>query len=673
MRGCLIESGISKPGKGRIVADNWFINEAMQPQTHLETVAHVLAAGRPLALSPGDALIQQSWLRCAREHGLNPASGRREHIAPMRAVRDSRERQQAFFEVADAGLGDLHAHVAELGYVALLADGEGTTVSCLGAESRQSPFARAGLKLGAMWTETDAGTNGIGTCLVEDRTLTCHRQDHFFASHVGLSCTASPLHDAQGRIVGVLDLSALSSPEQRESQHLARHLTELYARRIEDAHFVREFGRHWLLRLGSRASFVGEYAELLLAVDDDGVIHGANTRARQQLQVLDDPRAPLTGQTLAAVFRERFADLHRSADPRRLTTWAERHYHGVLSAPRLARASSTPRLSRASGTPPAATTTSLRHLAHGDATMQQLLHRAERFAARPIDVLILGETGTGKEWLARALHAAGPRRDQAFVAINCAAIPESLIESELFGYTAGTFTGARARGMTGLLQRANGGTLFLDEIGDMPLALQTRLLRVLSEREVRPLGAEQAQRLDLRIIAATHQALEQQVARGLFREDLYYRLSGARLSLPPLRDRSDLPALIDSVLARECEALDCHATLGPAARALLLGHRWPGNLRELRNALRYALALIDAHEQIEPGHLPENLHHSANALAPSAPANTLPDAAARLHACLQRRQWNITAAARELGLNRATIYRQMQRHGIVDPRRRHDA
>ncbi|MBF3306990.1 sigma-54-dependent Fis family transcriptional regulator, partial [Pseudomonas aeruginosa] len=198
--------------------------------------------------------------------------------------------------------------------------------------------------------------------------------------------------------------------------------------------------------------------------------------------------------------------------------------------------------------------------------------------------------GSGKEAFAKAVHLAGPRAEQAFVALNCAAIPETLIESELFGYRGGSFTGARKEGMRGKLQQADGGTLFLDEIGDMPLALQTRLLRVLEERRVVPLGGE-PEDVDVRLISATHRDLAGLVADGRFREDLYYRLGGARFELPPLRERSDRLALIRRILDEETAHCGVRIELGEAALECLLGYRWPGNVRQLRHVLRYACAL----------------------------------------------------------------------------------
>jgi transcriptional regulator with PAS, ATPase and Fis domain len=267
----------------------------------------------------------------------------------------------------------------------------------------------------------------------------------------------------------------------------------------------------------------------------------------------------------------------------------------------------------------------LRALSAGDAHLDALLHKAARLAPQRLPVMIQGETGAGKEYLARALHAASGRPGP-FVAINCAAIPETLLESELFGYLPGTYTGGASRGKTGLVEAAHRGTLFLDEIGDMPLHLQAKLLRVLSESEITPLGARQPKPLDLRVISATHRPLAVLVDQGLFRQDLLFRLNAAQLSLPPLRQRQDLDALID----RLAEAQRPGLRPTPEARALLRAHGWPGNLRELHNALCHAAALSEG-PCFGPEHLPETVLEAS--------AGSPQTAATMLLAC-RRRHWS---------------------------------
>jgi sigma-54 dependent transcriptional regulator, acetoin dehydrogenase operon transcriptional activator AcoR len=311
--------------------------------------------------------------------------------------------------------------------------------------------------------------------------------------------------------------------------------------------------------------------------------------------------------------------------------------------------------------------------AETDSVMREVMARGKRFIDRGLPVLILGETGTGKELLARALHAYGARRAAPLVALNCASIPETLIESELFGYARGAFSGALPGGMKGKLTQAHGGTLFLDEIGDMPAAQQARLLRALSEREITPLGASTPIALDFQLICATHQRLEALVEAGLFRADLYYRVAVGVLHLPPLRERTDLRVLTQRIAREE----GGHAvTIAPDAWDALLACSWPGNVRQLRAALRYACAVArDGHIQADD--LPKELLQvqaptSAHRRAPLLRAETAGTGLTakrrvqreRVLHVLAHTRWNLSVAARDLGICRSTLYRQLKSLGI---------
>jgi len=304
-------------------------------------------------------------------------------------------------------------------------------------------------------------------------------------------------------------------------------------------------------------------------------------------------------------------------------------------------------------------------------------------AASDASVLIRGESGTGKEVLARAIHRASPRAKGPFVAINCGAIPEQLLESELFGHAKGAFTGA-ASNRVGLFQTANGGTLFLDEIGDMPLALQVKLLRVLQERKVSPLGAGKEVEVDVTVISATHKNLKELIARGDFREDLYYRLNGLVVRLPALRERSDFGAVVKKVLhALEGNA---HIAIAPQVMELLQAYHWPGNVRQLHNLLRTACVMVDDDCTIRLEHLPDDfldeLRAPMHPLAMPLPAPELPlvpsvgapplstddlgEDGHSLHdvtlnamaQMLRLHKGNVSAAAKALGVSRNTIYRK---------------
>ena len=322
-------------------------------------------------------------------------------------------------------------------------------------------------------------------------------------------------------------------------------------------------------------------------------------------------------------------------------------------------------------TPPAAGTSPLDELEFGDPLMQRNIGAAKRVLSREVAVLIYGETGTGKEMFAKALHYSSSRADKPFVAINCASIPETLIESELFGYKAGAFTGASREGQRGKIFQANGGTLFLDEIGDMPIQLQARLLRVLEEREVLPLGSELPVKVDIKLISATHCNLTEKILKGEFRQDLYYRLNGLSVSLPPLRERADKRSLIKNILATE-NTESRKVEIDEQALAALERYRWPGNIRQLRNVLRTVLALRED-DTIAIKDLPQEIgggREPARDIRNDTMAALNPlESAERGALCreLESHHWNITNVARQLKVSRNTLYRKMQRLNIKDP------
>jgi PAS domain S-box-containing protein len=302
--------------------------------------------------------------------------------------------------------------------------------------------------------------------------------------------------------------------------------------------------------------------------------------------------------------------------------------------------------------------------------MQKIFAMVHAVAASNTTILIEGPTGTGKDLLAKVIHSVSNRSKKPFVKINCAAIPDSLIESEMFGYVKGAFTGAD-RDKPGHFQAAAGGTIFLDEIGDLPMALQAKLLRVLEDREYYPLGSRKTEKVDVRIISATNRGLEEMVTEGLFRDDLFYRLNVMRMELPPLVDRrSDLPLLIRHIMRQLCAAKSIRMPeiAGPAMK-ILLNLDYPGNVRELENILEHAL-IICQNARIHPEHLPDYIHNRRPSVATDS--RTVDCSASldghddhrRILTALQQHNGNRSRAAQALGINRTTLWRKMKRHGI---------
>ncbi|WP_223521936.1 sigma-54-dependent Fis family transcriptional regulator [Pseudomonas sp. GL-B-19] len=634
--------------------DNHLSRHAQQVLTVTQGKSHLHGPG-------SDPSIARSWLRCLEDYHLDPALTMAPTVLEHGRVLESRERLQQVLHIAGNEMSSLHQQLSGAGHAVLLTDARGVILNCVTAPAERKIFERAGLWLGADWSEACEGTNGIGTCLVERQSLTIHQDEHFRGRHTGLTCSASPVFDPHGELLAVLDVSSARHDVSRQSQFHTMALVNLSAKMIESCYFLRYFDNQWLLRFHLQAESVGLFSEGLLAFDGEGRICAVNQSA---LNLLGHIRGGLLGKPVEAFFDCSLDELLGRASVNANASWPLRTRDGrslfavlrgqprsipvpVVQSPTIAER---PRLSG---------------ICIGDTALQEDFRKSLRVFERDVPLLINGETGSGKEAFAKAVHQASQRAEKAFVALNCAAIPESLIESELFGYRGGSFTGARKEGMRGKLQQADGGTLFLDEIGDMPLALQTRLLRVLEDRQVVPIGGE-PEAVNVRIISATHRNLLDRVQDGSFREDLYYRLNGLEVALPALRERSDKSQLLDFLLAEEAGG-ETVVIDGPAREALL-GFAWPGNVRQLRNVLRTLAALCDG-GRIGLEDLPAMIRQArpAVAWAVEEPSEHPLDDAERLALlnALEHTRWHMTHTAERLGVSRNTLYRKLRKHGIA--------
>ncbi|MEJ7138003.1 sigma-54-dependent Fis family transcriptional regulator [Amphibiibacter pelophylacis] len=575
----------------------------------------------------------------------------------------------------------------------VLADPLGVLMHTRGSTAFASKAERVALLPGASWHESWRGTNAIGTALAESQAVEIHGAEHYLDRHACLTCAAAPIASPTGELLGILDISG--DPRGRLPHSLG--LVTLAAGLIENSLMRAGASPHLLLQLHPTSEGLDSVDQALLAVSPDGWIVGANRRA---LALLGLQQRDIGGLALDRVLEARIGDLialARGGQPRQLAPSSaagealhrpERLFvrvHAPACEPPL-HAASAQATSRASAPPaptaPAHPPDALAVLDSGDAAWREAARQGRRLIARQVPLLIAGESGVGKEVFARALHAVSPRAAGPFVPIHCAALPEGLIEAELFGYTGGAYTGASRQGATGRIRQAHGGTLFLDEIGDMPLALQARLLRVLQDREVQPLGSGAAVRVDFTLLCASHRDLQREVAQGRFREDLYYRIQGVTLTLPALRQRSDRIALAHSLVAQlQAEAGEeaqgeTSVGLSPALQSALQRHPWPGNVRQMRSVLAAALALRDAHEplldlhHLPPAWLDEALAQPDSAAphpppgsehvhaAASASPRTLRELSDQVMArALENARGNVSAAARQLGISRQTVYR----------------
>ena len=650
---------------------------------HADLVARVAAQDFNVGCAGARVLpvVDHSWRRCLNDFKLDPARNYAPTVLDRGRLKELHAEHDDLVQIARAEMDALYEQIAGSGYALLLADTAGVILCEKIDPALKKMFVRAGLIVGAEWSERREGTNGIGTCAAEARPITIHETDHFRARHVGLSCSAAPIHDSSGKLIAVLDASSVKPGGTRESQMHTVALVGTSARLIEKCLFLRRHRAASLLRFHPRPEFVDLLHDGAIAVSEDGMIVAADSTGLKLLGA--EHRGELIGCSIAEVFDTTYKDLLATAGSGRRAVWelrdnrhGRRYYASIACAgARGARPAAPPLAARATVQAPrddSPGAMSLVELAGEDPQMLRNLRNARRIADSNVSIVIVGPTGSGKEAFAKALHLAGSRARQPFVAVNCAAIPEALIESELFGYAAGAFTGASKEGRRGRVVQSSGGTLFLDEIGDMPLHAQTRLLRVLEETEVTPLGTETPVKVNLRVMCASHRNLRELMSRGEFREDLYYRLNGICLELPPLALRADKEALIHQCIARE-SAGAAPASIEAAALQRLLAYPWPGNIRELRNAIRTAIAICDD-RVIHIGDLPLDVrrHGAPRGSSDDDGPGVAPDAQISLQSAerralvqvIEQHRYNMTLVAEHLMISRNTLYRKIKRHAI---------
>ncbi len=625
----------------------------------MSAMAHINEIDRALGGAPTgrDAAVVASWKRCVEVHGLDPARPSPAHIVTATKLKEHREQSERLIAMARSGLEALFRQVVGQKYVLLLADQEGVTVDYFGDPSCETELRDAGLHLGSNWSENLAGTCGVGSCIVTGEAMTIHQSDHFDVTHTPLSCSAAPIFDTNGALSAVLDISLLRPPQPKVSQNLALALVKASARRIELANVMAMMGSEWVLRFSHLPELLDVDPDAAVALDGSGRIIGMTNGAARILgrtSGIDWRHGEMiVGQPLSSFFEMTIDDLPNvtSARPTEERVIYLRDGSAMFGQAISPQHSTNAIISARSGLP-----APLQALSGDDPEMRSLERKAAKLAAGAMPILIRGETGVGKERLARAIHA-GRGKDKPFVAVNCAAIPEPLLEAELFGST-----GVHGPTRHGLIETANGGTLFLDEIGDMPVSVQARLLRFLSEGEVQPLGSHMPLKLKIKVISASHRDIEQMVSEGQFRQDLFFRLAAATLTIPPLRERRDFDWLLDQLLRQRTITLPDTYRLTMAARIELKHRIWPGNIRELINTLDVAVAM-SATDVIELEDLPRPVLPVVPVGVPTGDDGALGELETVLKAC----DWNISRAARRLGVDRSTVHRRMRRLGIRRP------
>jgi len=616
--------------------------------------------------------ILRSWQRSAtRGIGMERGETR---CTPRYDLMNRRDMNNVLLLRSQPVMENLYHEICGTSSMVLLADSEGVILHSIGDPDFVDQAQKVYLKPGGIWSEGVNGTNAIGTALEEQTAVHVHSSEHFIDKNRFLSCSATPIFDPRGAILGALDVSG----DYRGHQQHTMALVRLSAQIIENQMFAPEFPNDIVVCFHLKPEFIGTLYEGIAVFSPQGDFIAANRSALLQFGL---DRFRMAGQRFDSLFRLSLPKLleqdslqHHPVLRLQLQSGAEvfgRVWPGASVAP-VTFLPVAPAASKANRAIPhqAVKQSLISDLELGDRRMQGLIGKALKVVGHDIPIMIEGESGTGKELLARALHMAGPRRDGPFVPVNCASIPEGLIESELFGYQEGAFTGAKRAGHIGKIREADKGTLFLDEIGEMPLQLQARLLRVLQDRMVAPLGGTGSFRVELSVVCATNRRIRDAVSAGTFREDLYYRLNGLLLTLPGLKEREDRVQLAGKILA-DLAGPQRNVSISPAVLRIFEQHPWPGNIRQLHNVLRTALALLGEGHEITVDELSEDFIEQsgcvggagacAGVTAGQGGDALLADVEARLiTSTLDRTGGNIAAAARMMGIGRNTLYRKLR-------------
>lgn len=570
-------------------------------------------------------IVQKSWKRC-QKYGLKPTDAVYDSVITGRRLNEIIKENETFIQHTVRILEKLAPYIRQSGHIATLVSKDGTIVHTAGDPSFEEQARTVHLQVGTNWQERRKGTNAMGVALVEQKPVRVHGAQHFYVKNRFLTCAASPVFTPRGELAGVINMSG----RKERFNPLTLSLVSMVAETLQSRLLLEEAQHEHVLTVRELERTADFTPFPLVSLDDERRIIRANQAARR-----------LLGQDcIGKEFKEKKGFVVETISDKTRKTWRS---VAVYKRERQKKE----RLY------------TFQDVAGSCPRIQHVKRLAAKAAMTDYPILLLGESGTGKELLAQSIHTASPRADRPFIAVNCGAIPDSLLESEWFGYERGAFTGARREGSIGKFEAAHLGTIFLDEVGDLSPRAQVALLRVLQEKVITRVGGVKSQQVDVRVVAATNKDLLREVKKGTFRTDLYYRLKGIQLSLPPLRERSDIIQLAESFL----EEMDYPtARLSKEAQEKLVSHSWPGNVRELKSALVQAAFLAEGGD-IRPEHLQFECDHSDDDRTDSVP--TLREAEiAAIQRSLKATGWNISRAAELLQIGRNTLYRKMKGYQI---------
>lgn len=619
-------------------------------------------------------IVSRSWSRCL-ENNLNPYKLKKKRLTDNQ-LQKALARKRQLIHVAKPFMEKIYQFVAGSGFVVVLLDNDCNILELVGDKNVISSHDH--LAIGENWSEEFKGTNAMGTVLMEKEPLQIYAQEHFCKMNHGLTCSAAPIMNADKQLEGILDISG--DYRQVHAHTLGMVVSAVAA--IEKQLELELANENIIYAYEQLNAVVDAMSDGLISFDKKGEIIKINAPANQILGLKKDAAL---GKTLKQVFQTDFItktilkDLEMLNDYEVFVDTPSGQQQITLSA----RAIKGPYGKISGGVMTITEIKQIRKLvtrmtgaqasfsfddAIGNSqAFKKVVELAKQTVSSNSSVMLYGESGTGKEVFAQAIHNQSTCANGPFIAVNCAAMPRELIQSELFGYEEGAFTGAKKGGRPGKFELANGGTIFLDEIGDMPLEVQAILLRVLQEKRINRLGSIRSIPVDCRIIAATNKDLYKQITRGYFRLDLFYRLNVITITIPPLRKRKeDILQLSKHFLtnfSRQFNREDM--SLSPEVESILLRYWWPGNVRELQNAMERAVNVCPG-KVIEPEYLPEKLQRvSDEKQHDSQPALSLEEAEKQtIMRALYFYRGNITSAAGVLGIGRNTLYRKLKSYGI---------
>ena len=597
--------------------------------------------------------IRASWERCF-DIGLDPFG--RPKLAKIShfELERLREENDLVKNLARIEMENLHRQIAGSNFTIIFANNEGIILDSI-VDFSTTRKEGGSISPGYIWSEENNGTNALGLVAAIRKPVIVHGDEHYFKEHAGLTCAAAPIYGVGGETVGIID--ATSDCRSRQRHTLA--LVGMSCVTIEKGLFRARHKNNLVFEIHNRREFLGTLQSAMLALDESGFLVEASRQARFFLQGI----SLIARIHFDEIFRTSFKELLRQLQGSGTVDIIDRE--GSSFAVKATNYFARKETVRAA---PAGSPGRVREevtMVWEDPAVRSAMHLVKGAVELSVPVLIRGETGTGKELMARYAHSISGRTGD-FVPVNCAALPEDLIESELFGYHDGAFTGARKGGSTGLVMQARGGTLFLDEIGAMPDRMQVKLLRFLDRMEIRPVGETREIRVDVQLISATNTNLTGAGGNG-FRKDLLYRLNTMEVRIPPLRERRDLQTIVSSIVRGFGKEL----ILEPGAIELLEAYSWPGNIRELKGFLT-RLFISCSNRKVLAKDVRNLLSAQDAEIACDQPKNLADHERHIILAAYEQHQGNISAVSRDLGISRNKVYKKLKEgrpHG-VDPNHR---